>query len=252
MGISGLDAAALVGAGAVAGLVGSAGGITSMVSYPALLAVGLPPLTAGVANNVALVGCWPGSGLASRPELAGRGGWLRRMLPLSLVGGVAGAALLLVTPAGAFERIVPFLVALGSLALLAEPRMRAWRARRARSGSGTVALPGGLLVLSTYNGYFGAGSGVMTLTLLLVLVDPRLPTANALKNMAIGAGSIASAVVFVAAGPVRWAAVVPLAAGMLVGSSLGPRVSRRVPAGVLRVVIAVLGLALAVQLWRSA
>jgi uncharacterized protein len=250
--VSGLDAVALVAAGTVAGLVGSAGGITSMVSYPALLAVGLPPLPAGVANNVALVACWPGSGLASRPELRGRAGWLRRALPITLAGGVLGAALLLVTPAGAFERIVPFLVALGALTLLAEPRLTAWRARRARERSGAVAIPAGLFMLSSYNGYFGAGSGVMTLTLLLMLVDPDLPTANALKNMAIGAASIASAVVFVAAGPVSWRFVLPLALGLLAGSSLGPCVARRMPAGVLRVAIAVLGLALAVQLWVSA
>jgi uncharacterized membrane protein YfcA len=242
------DAPVLVAAGLAAGLVGSAGGITSMVSYPALLAAGLPALPATVANNVALVACWPGSAAASRPELRGRGPWVARWAAVAALGGALGAALLLVTPTAAFERIVPFLVAAGALALLLEPRLTA-RGRGRADGGRSAALPGGVLALALYNGYFGAGAGVMTLTLMLVVVDPDLPRANALKNMLIGGASVACAAVLIVAGPVDWGAVLPLGLGMLAGSALGPRVARRVPAGVLRVAIAVLGLALAVDLW---
>src|ERR1700761_3184285 len=105
------QAVALIGAaGIAAGVVGTAGGITSLVSYPALLAVGIPALPANVTNIVALVACWPGSALASRPELAGSGSWLRRWAPVAALGGAAGSALLLFTPAGVFSRVVPFLV----------------------------------------------------------------------------------------------------------------------------------------------
>lgn len=245
--ISLTDAAVLLAAGVLAGVVGSAGGITSLVSYPALLAVGLGPLPASVANNVALVACLPGSALASGPELAGRGAWVRRRLPVALAGGVTGAVLLVSTSTATFEAIIPFLVAAGSLALLLEPRMTAWRARRQQQAS-AAALPAWLFVLSLYNGYFGAGSGVMTLTLMLLLATPDLPTANALKNVLIGAGCLASAAVFVLVGPVRWVAVLPLGAGMLVGSSLGPRVARRLPTRLLRALIVLLGLVLAVEL----
>src|SRR5947209_2515439 len=124
------DAGALMAAGAVAGLVGSAGGITSLVSYPALLAVGLPALSANIANNVALIACWPGSALASRPELRGRGSWVWRWALVAAAGAVIGSALLLCTASGLFDRVVPFLVAVGSLALLFEPSLRAWRQRR--------------------------------------------------------------------------------------------------------------------------
>src|ERR1700753_3116639 len=102
-------------AGIVAGVVGTAGGITSLVSYPALLLVGIPALPANVTNIVALVACWPGSALASRPELAGRRSWLLRWLPVAAIGGAAGSALLLSTPGGVFTRVVPFLVLTGSL-----------------------------------------------------------------------------------------------------------------------------------------
>lgn len=248
-----VDAIVLAGAGVLAGLVGSSGGITSLISYPALLAVGLPALSANVTNNVALVACLPGSALSSGPELHGRGDWLRRWVPLSVAGGAIGSALLLLTPAHTFERIVPALIAGGSLALLFEPRMSARRRRRHTERGGEsrpsrVALPAGLLLLSVYNGYFGAGAGVMTLTLMLVLVEPRLPVANALKNILIGAASTITAIIFSLLGSVDWVAAPSLALGLLVGSNLGPRVVRRLPAAVLRGAIATLGLALAVKL----
>lgn len=243
-------AAALLAAGLAAGLVGTAGGITSLVSYPALLAVGLPPLPANVSNIVALVACGPGAGLASRPELTGQGSWLRRWAPVAALGGALGSALLLSTPPGLFARVVPFLVLTGSLALLAQPRLSAYCQRHSmRTGA---ALPAGLTTMSLYNGYFGAGSGVMILALLLFTTDPELPKANALKNMVLSAATVVSAVAFVLFGSVAWTAVVPLGAGMFAGSTLGPRVTRRVPAGMMRWLIALLGIVLAAELWLHA
>lgn len=244
---SDVDGLALLAAGALAGFVGSAGGITSLVSYPALLAVGLPALPASIANIVANVACWPGSALSSGPELRGRVVWLRRWTAVAAVGGAAGAVLLLATPPGVFERIVPALIAGGSLALLFEPRLTGWRRARG-GGDGRVALPLGLLVLSLYNGYFGAGAGVMTLTLMLLLVEQRLPVANALKNMLIGAATLVPAAIFALAGSVDWVAAACLALGMFIGSNLGPRVARRLPGDSLRLLIALLGLGLAVEL----
>ncbi|MCQ4040777.1 sulfite exporter TauE/SafE family protein [Streptantibioticus rubrisoli] len=239
-------------AGVLAGLVGTAGGITSLVSYPALLAAGLPGLAANVANIVALVACWPGAAVASQPELAGQGAWLRRWVPISALGGAAGSVLLLSTPPGLFARVVPFLVAVGSLTLLAQPRLAA-RHYQCPSGRQSDArhlvLPLGLTVMSLYNGYFGAGSGVMTLALLLICAESHLPTANAVKNMLIGAAALASAAVFAAVGPVDWTAVIPLGAGMFVGSTLGPCIARRLPPGLLRWLAALIGIGLAIQLW---
>ncbi|MFZ0042355.1 MAG: sulfite exporter TauE/SafE family protein [Solirubrobacteraceae bacterium] len=246
--ISTLDSAALVLAGSAAGLIGSAGGITSLVSYPALLAVGLPALSANIANNVALVGCLPGSALASKPELHGQRSWLGHWAVIAALGGAAGAGLLLLTPSGVFARVVPFLVAAGSLALLFEPRLRAWRHRRG-SQDQTLALTAGLVALSLYSGYFGAGAGVMILTLLLVLVDRHLPTANALKNMLVGATSVVSATIFAIFASVDWSAAAPLAVGMLAGSRIGPLVSRRLPARLLRWLIVLVGMVLAIDLW---
>lgn len=263
----------IAAAGVVAGIVGTAGGITSLVSYPALLAAGVPPFPANVANIVALTACWPGSALASRPELAGRASWLRRWAWVAAAGGAAGAVLLLSTSSRAFGQVVPFLVAAGSLVLLVQPRLSALRqpdghdagrprgecgtqGRGAGAGSGrarqnTLVLLAGLLAVSAYSGYFGAGSGVMTLGLMLLTVDQHIARANALKNMLIGAGTAISALILIIAEPVDWAAVVPMGLGLFAGSMIGPRLARRIPARVLRWAVALLGLGLAVKLWAA-
>ena len=120
-------------------------------------------IVAGVAAGVVGTACGPGSALASQPELSGRGSWLRRWSLVAVAGGAAGAALLLITSDHAFSRIAPFLIASGSLALLLEPRLTAWRRGRDH-GHRSLVLAGGLFVISVYNGYFGGGSGIMVLT----------------------------------------------------------------------------------------
>jgi uncharacterized protein len=242
----------LAAAGAVAGLVGTAGGITSLVSYPALLWAGVAPIQANIVNLVALLASWPGSALASRPELRGQGPWLRRWGLVAAAGGTVGSLLLLGTSAGVFGRVVPFLVAAGSVALLLQPRIAARPAGQSgRSRASAMLLPCGLFALSAYNGYFGAGSGVLMLALMLLTTEPVLVNANALKNMLVGAATITSAVLFAVLTHVDWTAVGPLAAGIFAGSLVGPRVARRLPPALLRWLVALTGFALAVHLWLS-
>ena len=246
--LSALDEAGLLAAGVAAGVVGTAGGITSLISYPALLVAGVPALAANATNIVALVACWPGSALASLPELEGSGAWVLRWSALAAGAGAAGAGLLLVTPPGAFTRLVPALILVGALGLLLQPLLARRLARR-RASTGPAVLGGGLAAVMVYNGYFGAGAGIMTLALLLLTVDGRLPRANALKNMLVGAATLASAVILTVSGRVEWGGALPLAVGMFGGSTLGPVVARRVPAGVLRWLVALSGIGLAVRLW---
>jgi uncharacterized protein len=246
--ISTTDDIFLLVAGALAGLVGTAGGITSLVSYPALILAGVPALPAALANLVAGVACWPGSVMVSRSELRGTGSWARRWAPVSAVGAIAGAVLLLATPARVFSGIVPFLVAAASIVLLVQPLLSSWYSRR-RSERDGVILPCGLLSIGVYNGYFGAGAGIMTLALLTVTVQQQMAKANALKNMLVGVVSVVSAAVFIAFAPIRWAVVLPLGAGMFVGSMFGPRLARCVPGDVLRWIVGLMGLGLAVRLW---
>jgi len=238
----------LIGAGLLAGVVGTAGGITSLISYPALLAVGLPVLRANVTNILSLVTCWPGAAMASRPELTGKGPWLRRWAPVTAAGGVVGSALLILTPPGVFSDVVPYLLVLAAVGLLIQPRLSSWQEGRP-SGRNRFLLPCGLFAVSTYNGYFGAGAGVMLLALLLFTVDRQIAISNALKNMLVGVSTVVSAALFVALGRVDWSAAIPLAAGMFLGSTIGPRIARALPGGVLRWLVALTGIGLAARLW---
>jgi hypothetical protein len=246
--ITTLNALLLAGAGVFAGVMGSAGGITSLISYPALLAVGIPPLPANVTNAVALAAALPGSALGSRLELKGQGPWLRRWALTAVLGGVVGVALLLVTPDRVFNRIVPFLLASAALVLLAQPRISRWHEGRLHRGN-QYMLPVGLFVVCIYGGYFGAGSGIMVLALLLLTVDQEFARANALKNMILGVETVAVAAGFLLFGPVHVEAALLVGVGLLVGSFFGPSVARRASGNVMRVFAASLGLGLAAWLW---
>jgi len=292
------DILLLVAAGLLAGVVGTAGGITSLISYPALLAAGASPLVASFTNIASLVVCLPGAALASRPELCGWWRWLVRWGCVAMLAGGAGAALLLSTPAGVFARVVPYLLVLAAGSLAAQPRLSRWWDGRSRlpagaapaqspcastapaqsprastapapSGPGSPDGPGGsggatwrpgpesrallagVLATSLYNGYFGAGAGVLTLALILFTAEPRLVTANALKNVLVGSSNLVAAVAFAAVGHVDWPAAWPLALGMLAGSTIGPAVARRIPPAALRTLVALTGAGLAAWFWAT-
>ncbi|PXX02373.1 sulfite exporter TauE/SafE family protein [Mycolicibacterium moriokaense] len=242
--------ALLAAAGVLGGLTGSIAGLASVATYPALLLVGLPPVTANVTNTVALVFNGVGSVLGSRPELAGQGAWLRRIAPVAAVGGAVGAALLLSTPAQGFERVVPILLGLASVAILL-PRTTRQEARVADHQRHTVKVlleAATIFAICIYGGYFGAAAGVLLLAMLLRTGGATLAHANAGKNVILGIANSVAALIFAIVAPVNWPAVIAVGAGCLIGSRLGPVVVRHAPAGPIRVVIGVAGLVLAINL----
>jgi uncharacterized membrane protein YfcA len=227
------------------GLAGSIAGFASVTTYPALLAIGLPPVAANVTNTVALVFNGIGSGWGSRPELAGQGRFLARSAPLTVAGGAVGAVLLLTTPAGAFEKVVPVLLAVAAVAIVV-PHGAPHPGRRRRAV--VVAEMAAIFGIAIYGGYFGAAAGVLFLALLLNAGAASLAHANAAKNILLGLANTVAAVLFAILAPVHWLAVIPLGAGCLIGSRLGPIVVRHAPATPLRILIGVAGLGLAVKL----
>lgn len=242
------QAVLLVPAGVLAGLSGSIAGLASLVSYPALLGVGLSPVTANVTNTAALVFNSVGSISASRPELAGQRRDGIRLGITGVIAGTLGAVLLLSTPRGSFAYVVPWLVALGAVGVLVE------RPRR-------VLVPGPMraralvplvFLIAIYGGYFGAGAGVLLLSTFLNLGGDTLVRSNALKNLVLGLANSVAAVVFIGTGSVDWHAAAPLALGCLLGGALGPVLLRRVPARPVRVLIGLAGLGLAVYLGLDA
>jgi uncharacterized protein len=271
----------LVGVGLVAGVVSTVASVASIVSYPALLALGLPPLSANVTNTVALVFTAFGAAAGSRPELAGQARLVWRLGMLTAAGGAAGATLLLLTPARMFEMVAPWLIAMASLVLLFQPRLRRPRAGvRPRSADGPgqpadagppaesgprpagaisgpcdarpprarLALSSALFATAAYVGYFGAAGGILVLAVLTPLLRQPLVRVNAIKNVVSGFANGVAATAFAIFGPVDWTAAVPLAAGFLAGGWLGPLLARRLPAAALRVLVGVTGLAVAGKL----
>lgn len=246
--MSGLEFALLLLAGVGAGLVGSVTGLASVISYPALLAAGIAPVTANVTNTVALVFSGVGSSIGARPELAGQGHRLRALAVAGLLGGTTGASLLLVTPSGSFVRVVPFLIGAASLCVLA-PRPPA---DRQHSGTDARWVVVAVFAISIYGGYFGAGAGVVLLALLLSATAESLPQSNAIKNAVLAIANGVAAIGFILFSDIRWLAVLPLAIGFFAGGWLGPKLVRRLPATPLRVAIAVAGVAIAIRLGLQA
>jgi uncharacterized membrane protein YfcA len=236
----------LVSAGVLAGVVSTVVSLASLISYPTLLAVGLPPLSANVTNTVALTFTGIGSVFGSRAELSGQGRRVLRLGVLTALGGGAGAALLLLTPARAFQAAAPWLVGAASALLLAQPPIR--RLARARGRDRSAMLHAGVFGTAVYVGYFGAAGGILMLAVLAPMLDQPLARINAVKNAISGLANGVAAVGFAAFGPVQWAAAAPLAAGFLAGGWLGPAFVRRLPGEALRVLVGSCGLLVAVML----
>jgi len=242
--------AELLAAGIGGGIAGTVASVASVVSYPALLALGLPPLAANVTNTMSLVFCVPGSMLGSRDELAGQRPRILRYGAIMAAGGAVGAAVLLLAPPGAFALAVPVLVSCAALLVLVQPWLPALAPRPGaeRSPRRLAAL----FCVAVYLGYFGAAGGVLVLAALTATVCEPLIRVNAIKNVVAGAANLVAAAVFARYAPVDWAFVPPLAAGFLIGGYCGQRLARYLPATALRVIVAVAGLALAVKLGVTA
>src|SRR6201982_2315670 len=240
------EALLLLAAGTLGGILSTAVSIASLVTYPALLALGVPPLSANMTNTVSLVCAGPGSVVGSKPELTGQGRRVIRLGIVTALGGAAGAAVLLLTPASTFTVVVPVLIGGASLMLLVQPRIKGLSP--SADGGNKVVHGVALFAVAVYVGYFGAAAGVMLLVVLSMMIDESLVTVNAVKNAVSGMANATAAVCFALFGDVRWALVVPLAAGFLAGGWIGPKIVRKIPAGPFRVVVSLCGVGLAVRL----
>ncbi|HSN30581.1 MAG TPA: sulfite exporter TauE/SafE family protein [Kofleriaceae bacterium] len=224
-----LVAGAALGAGAVNAIAG--GG--SLLTFPALVAAGLPKISASVTNTVALCPGYLGATWAQRRQLEGQGRRLALYLPAGAIGGLAGGLLLLHTGAAAFARIVPFLILFAAVLLAAQDHLRALLLRRSGKHGELFALAP-MLLASVYGGYFGAGVGVIMLGVLAVVVDDSLTRLNALKQAISLACNIAAATFFLFRGDIDWLVTAVMAGASLVGGILGGALASRIPARVLR------------------
>jgi uncharacterized membrane protein YfcA len=243
-------ALALFATGIGGGIAATVASIASVVSYPALLALGLPPLVANVTNTMALVFSVPGAMLGSRQELAGQHDRVARLSAVTAAGGAVGAAVLLLAPPGAFALVVPVLVATASIVLILQPKLR--RLSPSPDTERSRWRLGAMFGVAMYIGYFGAAGGVLLLAMLAATISESLIRVNAIKNVVAGAANLVAAAIFAVYAPVDWAFVPLLAAGFGVGAYTGQRLVRHLPVTALRVFVAVLGLGLAIRLGATA
>lgn len=247
-----IEGVVIVLAGLGAGVINTVVGSGTLITFPVLLWTGLPPVAANVANNIGLA---PGSlsgAVGYRGELSGSRGRILRYSLAALLGGVAGAILLVVLPPGVFRVVAPVLISMALVLVVVEPwlgrRLEGWR--QGASVRGTWSMAAVVFSTSVYGGYFGAGQGVILLAVMGLLIAEPLQQVNALKNVLQAVDNGASAPMFAVLAQVDWLAVMLLAGGAIVGGQIGAKVGRRLPAGVLRAVIVVIGVAGIVQLVR--
>ncbi|MFE5513536.1 sulfite exporter TauE/SafE family protein [Streptomyces sp. NPDC056529] len=254
MALSIWEALAVFAAGIGAGTINTIVGSGTLITFPVLLATGLPPITANVSNALGLV---PGSvsgAIGYRRELKGQKKRVLRLGAAALVGGLVGAILLLALPSDAFDAIVPVLIGLALVLVLLQPRIAAAvKRRRERTGSeanpdGGPALLVGLLLASVYGGYFGAAQGVLYLSLMGLLLHDDLQRINAVKNILGALVNGVAAVFFLFVAEFDWTAVLLIAVGSTIGGQLGAKVGRRLSPAVLRGVIIAVGVVAILQL----
>lgn len=245
--MSWLEALAIGLAGLAAGTINTVVGSGTLITFPTLLAFGVPPVTANVSNTIGLV---PGSvsgAIGYRRELRGQRSRVLRLAVGSMIGGLVGGLLLLTLPDGAFTAIVPVLILLGVVLVLVQPRISRWVA--ARHGERTVPPQGAwwvwpaVLATGVYGGYFGAAQGVLLMAVLGIGVDETLQRLNGVKNVLAALTNAVSGVLFIFVADVDWRVVTLIGVGSVIGGQLGASVGRRLPPVALRAFIVLVGVA---------
>ena len=227
-----------MGAGTINAVVGSG----TLLTFPALLAVGIPPVLANVSNSVGLSPGTAAGAIGYRRELEGQRGRLIRLIPASLVGGIVGGVLLLKLPDSAFKAVVPGLILLGCVLVALQP----WLSKRinlpdhAHRGAWWV-IPA-VFATGVYGGYFGAAQGVLLMAILGIGMDANLQRMNALKNVLATVVNGVAAILFIIVADVDWLAAGLIAVGSTIGGFAGARYGRKLPPVALRGLIVVIGI----------
>lgn len=234
-----------IGAGGINAIVGSG----TLFTFPVLLALGYPPVTATISNSIGLA---PGSltgAIGYRRELAGQGRRVIRLGAMSCLGAITGGILLISLPPDVFEYVVPVLIGLACVLIMAQPRLGAWmRRRRAARPEGGPLLPVGVYGAGVYGGYFAAAQGIVLISILGLSLEEDLQRVNALKNALTFAVNTTAAVFFIVFASPVWPVVALIAAGSVIGGYAGARFGRLLRPFALRMIIVAVGLSAMVQL----
>jgi uncharacterized membrane protein YfcA len=252
--LSAIDLGFVGVAALAAGAVNALAGGGTLITFPALTAIGVPALNANITNTVALSPGYVGGTLAQRADLEGQRARVRAIAIPAIVGGLVGGALLLVAGAATFRALVPWLILIASALLAIDPIAKRWvRARVSHPAAhGTLALTGVVaFVGSVYGGFFGAGLGIILLALYSLVVPDTLLRINALKQATSFAANVAAALFFVFSGHVVWEAAIVMAVGALLGGMLAGRIVRFINPTALRAVVVVIGIVVALVFFAT-
>ncbi len=252
--MSPIDLLVIAAAGVAAGFVNAVAGGGTLISFPALTAVGVPIVSANVTSTVSLSPGYVGGAYAQRGSVRRQWGRLRVLAPAGAVGGLLGGVLLLATGDELLERLIPFLILLASALLAGQERVRRMvERRRTRRNRATPAADHGLtaaavitvFVASIYGGYFGAGLGIVFLAVLGVFLPDDLTDVNALKQAMSVVVNVTASLFFLFSGKVWWGAALVMAVGALVGGNLGGRLAGRLDPDVFRWLVVAIGVVVA-------
>jgi uncharacterized membrane protein YfcA len=244
---------ALAGLAAIlAGFINAIAGGGSLISFPALIALGIPEVSANVTNTVALCPGYFGGAIAQKSELHGQARRLGLLITAGIIGGLFGAYLLLNVSKGIFHAIVPILILMASGLLAIQNRVRKWIKNYSANGKSVTKIKRGIFfpitISAIYGGYFGAGLSVIVLAVLGVFYDDSLTRLNAFKQCISFSINVAAAVVFIFSGMVVWSLAIVMAIGALAGGIIGGNVSERVNPEHLRWLVVIVGLAIGIAL----
>jgi hypothetical protein len=248
--LSGLDYVLIALAALAAGLVNAIAGGGTLISFPALVAVGVPPVAANITNTVALTPGYLGATFAQFKDLTGQGRRLRMLVPAAVLGGLTGGILLLQTDEKVFRELIPYLILLAAGLLAIQDPIRSYVKRRtATSHHGAThewwtVFP--VFLAAIYGGYFGAGLSVIILAVLGLVLDDNLTRLNALKQALAFAVNVTAALFFLFSGQVVWAAALVMAGAAVLGGVLGGRVASRIRPQTLRAVVVTLAVVVAI------
>jgi uncharacterized membrane protein YfcA len=237
------EVVAVLAAGLAAGGVNAIVGAGTLVTFSTLVTIGIPPLTANVSNTVGLAAGSFSSSVGYRRELNEQRSRAIRLAPASILGGVTGAALLMVLPSSTFDAVVPVLILLGVVLVVVQPRL----AKRLETPHEVVGHGGplvllGVFVTGIYGGYFGAAQGVLLIALLAITVDQNLQRVNAMKNLLATLVNLVAAIFFIFAADIDWLVAALIMGSSIVGGWLGAHYGRHLSQTLLRWFIVVIGL----------
>ncbi len=245
------DIAILFVAAAGAGAVNAIAGGGTLISFPALLALGVPPIAANVTNAIALCPGYFGATLAQRGQLSGQRRRLWAFLPAAVIGGLSGAAILLHTHERVFQALVPYMLLAASLLLAIQDVVKRFAVRRAAQDHHASVAWAALAVFgaAVYGGFFSAGMSVIVLAVLALTVDDTFTRLNALKQITAFSVNVAATVFFLFSDQVVWSAAAVMAAGALLGGALGGCIAGRLHPTALRWGVVCVGVGLAIYYW---